>query len=397
MSSASAMKFDVVVVGAGAAGMMCAIEAGKRSRKVLVLEKTNKCGQKILISGGGRCNFTNILAAPDRFISDNPHFCKSALRQYTQSDFITLVEKHGIAYHEKKLGQLFCDESAKQITAMLEAECAANGVTIWEGTGADHIERRENSFLVSTGTQFIEAESVVIATGGLSIPKLGANDFAYRVAKAFDLPLAPPRPGLVPFTFEQVDKDRFADLTGVSADVSIRIGKIQFRENLLFTHRGLSGPAILQISSFWRAGEAVMIDFLPDVDLAGLLKEKRRSQPKLKVNSLLKEFLASRLATSLLREFKDLPELGNLSDHKVQEIVKSIKLVNINPSGTEGYAKAEVTVGGVCTSALHSKTMEVKSVAGLYFIGEAVDVTGFLGGYNFQWAWSSGFVAGQYA
>lgn len=397
MSSASVMNFDVVVAGAGAAGMMCAIEAGKRGRNVLVLEKADKCGQKILISGGGRCNFTNILAAPDRFISDNPHFCKSALRQYTQSDFIALVEKHGIAFHEKKLGQLFCDKSAKQIVAMLEAECAESGVTIWEGTGADRIERKEGAFLVSTGTQFIETECVVIATGGLSIPKLGANDFAYRVAKAFDLPLAPRRPGLVPFTFEPEDKERFADLTGVSADVTIRIGKIKFRENLLFTHRGLSGPAILQISSFWRAGESVTIDFLPDVDLASLLKEKRRNQPKLKVSNLLKEYLASRLATSLLRDLDDLPELGNLSDQKIQELEKTIKRVNSTPSGTEGYAKAEVTVGGVSTAALHSKSMEVKSVPGLYFIGEAVDVTGYLGGYNFQWAWSSGFVAGQYA
>ncbi|MDF2365741.1 NAD(P)/FAD-dependent oxidoreductase [Sneathiella sp.] len=397
MSSARALKFDVVVVGAGAAGMMCAIEAGKRGRKVLLLEKAEKCGQKILISGGGRCNFTNLLAAPEKFISNNPHFCKSALRQYTQTDFIALVEKHGIAYHEKKLGQLFCDESAKQIVAMLEAECTEADVTIWRGTGVDQIKRVKDAFLIFAGEQTVEAESAVLATGGLSIPKLGANDFAYRMAKDFDLSLVPPKPGLVPFTFEPADKERFAGLTGVSADVVIRIGKVQFRENLLFTHKGLSGPAILQISSFWQAREAIQIDFLPDIDLASLLKEKRQSQPKLKVENLLKDFLANRLAVSLMQEVEELPELGNLSDTKIQELVSKIKLVKIVPNGTEGYAKAEVTVGGVSTAVLNSKTMEVKSVSGLFFIGEAVDVTGFLGGYNFQWAWSSGFVAGQYA
>jgi hypothetical protein len=242
-----------------------------------------------------------------------------------------------------------------------------------------------------------EAESVVIATGGLSIPKLGANDFAYRTAKCFNLPLASPKPGLVPFTFEAKDKDRFAGLTGVSADVDIRIGKVQFRENLLFTHKGLSGPAILQISSFWQAGEAIEIDFLPGLDLEKLLKEKRRSHPKSKVENLLKDFLANRLVSSLFQGIGDLPELGNLSDKRIREIVNIIKLVKIYPSGTEGYGKAEVTVGGVSTAALNSKSMEVKSVPGLFFVGEAVDVTGFLGGYNFQWAWSSGFVAGQYA
>ncbi len=397
MTSVDALKYDVVVVGAGAAGMMCAIEAGKRGRKVLLLEKAQKCGQKILISGGGRCNFTNLLAAPEKFISDNPHFCKSALRQYTQSDFIALVEKHGIAFHEKKLGQLFCDESAKHIVKLLETECAEGGVTIWRGSGADMINKTDDGFSISTGRQQIHSESLVIATGGLSIPKLGANDFAYRVARTFDLPLAPLRPGLVPFTFEPGDRERFADLTGVSADVKISIGKIQFRENLLFTHRGLSGPAILQISSFWQSGESIMIDFLPDIDLANLLKEKRQSQPKLKVSALLKEFLANRLAVAVLRNFDNLPEVGNLSNNIIQDLVKTIKLVKVIPSGTEGYAKAEVTVGGVSTAALYSKSMEVKSVPKLFFVGEAVDVTGFLGGYNFQWAWSSGFVAGQYA
>ena len=397
MSLVPAQKFDVIVIGAGAAGLMCAIEAGKRGRSVVLLEKADKCGQKILISGGGRCNFTNVFAGPDRFISDNPHFCKSALRQYTQTDFISLVEKHGIAYHEKKLGQLFCDASAAQIVEMLEAECAAAGVKIWRGPGADKIGKKAGRFEVRSNGQILEASSVVIATGGLSIPKLGANDFAYRMAKSFGLGLASPRPGLVPLTFEPEDRNRFSDLMGVSADVDIRIGKTTFRENLLFTHRGLSGPAILQISSYWKEGQPLLIDFLPDVDFGKLLKEKRQTQPKAQVVKILNEHLAGRLAAKLLAPFATLPELANCSDRLISEIVRAIKQVEIIPNGSEGYAKAEVTVGGVSTAELNSKTMEVKSVPGLYFIGEAVDVTGFLGGYNFQWAWSSGYVAGQYA
>ncbi|MEX1035452.1 MAG: NAD(P)/FAD-dependent oxidoreductase [Sneathiella sp.] len=397
MTRADAQNFDVVVIGAGAAGMMCAIEAGKRGRRVLLLEKSQKCGQKILISGGGRCNFTNLFAGPEKFISDNPHFCKSALRQYTQADFIALVEKHGIAYHEKKLGQLFCDDNAMQIVQMLETECDRAGVAIWLGCGADYVKAGTNGFIISAGAQRLCAQSLVIATGGLSIPKLGANDFAYRMATAFGLELAAPRAGLVPFTFTPEDKGRFAELTGVSADVEIRFRKTCFRENLLFTHRGLSGPVILQISSFWQHGEPVTIDFLPDIDLEALLKEKRRSQPKIQVSSLLKEFLPGRLVSKLMSDFKEVPEIGNCSDRYMMNLINSIKLVNIYPIGTEGYAKAEVTVGGVSTAFLNSKTMETKSVKGLYFIGEAVDVTGFLGGYNFQWAWSSGYVAGQYA
>lgn len=397
MSLALAQKFDLIVIGAGAAGLMCTIEAGKRGRRVVLLEKAEKCGQKILISGGGRCNFTNIFASPDRFISDNPHFCKSALRQYTQTDFISLVEKHEIAYHEKKLGQLFCDANAGQIVEMLEAECAVAGAKIWRGSGADKIVKKEARFEVRSNGQFLEASSVVIATGGLSIPKLGANDFAYRVAASFGLSLASPRPGLVPLTFEPADRSRFSDLTGVSADVDIRIGKTGFRENLLFTHRGLSGPAILQISSYWKEGQPLLIDFLPDIDFEMLLKDKRQTQPKAQVFKILSEHLASRLAAKLLAPFTMLPELGNCSDKLISEIVRAIKRVEIIPNGSEGYAKAEVTVGGVSTAELNSKTMEVKSVPGLYFIGEAVDVTGYLGGYNFQWAWSSGYVAGQYA
>lgn len=397
MTPRDEQRFDVVIIGGGAAGLMCAIEAGRRGRRVVVLEKSDKCGRKILISGGGRCNFTNLFAAPDRYISANPHYCKSALRQYTQGDFLGLVKAHGIAWHEKKLGQLFCDSSARAIVAMLEKECASAGVTIHCGTEARAIRREEDAFLVETGAGSFSAESVVITTGGLSIPKLGASDFAYRAARSFGLALVPPRPGLVPLTFSAEDQARFAGLSGVSADVEIRFGKTRFRENLLFTHCGLSGPAILQISSFWEAGQAIQIDFLPDIDLEKLLKEKRRSQPRGKVAAILKAYLANRLVEALLAPLGTLSEIANCSDRLIGGIVNYIKLVKIIPTGTEGYAKAEVTVGGVSTDTINSKTMECRTVPGLFIIGEAVDVPGFLGGYNFQWAWSSGYVAGQYA
>ncbi|USG62134.1 NAD(P)/FAD-dependent oxidoreductase [Sneathiella marina] len=397
MSRTASQVFDVVIIGAGAAGMMCGIEAGRRGRRVLILEKARKTGQKILISGGGRCNFTNMFAAPDRFLSQNRHFCKSALRQFTQTDFIRMVEAHSIAYHEKKLGQLFCDGSASQITEMLETACEDVNVAIWCDAGADKVKKKGELFEISVGNQVITTRSVVIASGGLSIPKMGANDFAYRVAAAFDLELATPRPGLVPLTFEMKDMKRFADLAGVSADVDIRCNKTHFRENLLFTHRGLSGPAILQISSFWQLGQSIFIDFLPDLDLESHLKELRRRQPKAQIVKILSEYLASRLIPKLLGTLVSVPEMGNCSDQVIGKIAASLKQVEITPNGSEGYRKAEVTVGGVSTNELSSKTMEAKKAPGLYFIGEAVDVTGFLGGYNFQWAWSSGYVAGQYA
>ncbi|MEH6525816.1 MAG: NAD(P)/FAD-dependent oxidoreductase [Sneathiella sp.] len=397
MSAGSSQNFDVVIIGAGAAGLMCGIEAGRRGRRVLILEKARKTGQKILISGGGRCNFTNMFAAPDRFVSQNKHFCKSALRQFTQSDFIAMVEADGIAYHEKKLGQLFCDSSASQIIQMLETACERANVAIWCDAGADKIKKRGELFEIMAGDQVITAQSVVIASGGLSIPKMGANDFAYRVAAAFDLDLATPRPGLVPLTFEAADMERFAGLAGISADVEIRCQKTRFRENLLFTHRGLSGPAILQISSFWQLGQSLIIDFLPDLDLESHLKDLRQQHPKSHMVKILSEYLASRLIPKLLGDLVTAPEIGNCSDKVIGNIVASLKQVEITPNGSEGYRKAEVTVGGVSTAELSSKTMEAKKAPGLYFIGEAVDVTGFLGGYNFQWAWSSGFVAGQYA
>ncbi len=398
MSAKPVQMFDVVVIGAGAAGLMCAIEAAKRGRKTLLLEKANEVGKKILISGGGRCNFTNLFAGPDRYVSDNKHFCKSALRAFTQSDFISLIERYKIPYHEKKLGQLFCDESARQITELLLKEADIAGVTLWCDSGADSVQMLENEgFLLQVGSQTVQAISVVIATGGLSIPKLGANDFAYRIARKFNLKLTQTRPGLVPFTFDQPDMDRFSGLTGISADVVAKIGKVSFRENVLFTHRGVSGPAILQISSFWKAGDILQLDFLPDEDIFDQLQQARKTNPKGSVKKLLSQHLANRLLDKLLENMDNIPELGNCSDKLFRKVDAAIKQVQIKPSGTEGYRKAEVTVGGVCTSEISSKTMEVKSVPGLYFIGEAVDVTGFLGGYNFQWAWSSGFVAGQNA
>ncbi|WP_169567741.1 NAD(P)/FAD-dependent oxidoreductase [Sneathiella limimaris] len=392
------MIFDVVVIGAGAAGLMCAWQAGKRGRNVLLLEKAEKVGKKILISGGGRCNFTNLQAAADRYVSDNKHFCKSALKAYTQTDFIKLVESHNIPYHEKKLGQLFCDESARQITDLLLKECDQADVKLEVNNGVQRVTKTEKgTFLVETDNGRVDANTVVVATGGLSIPKMGANDIAYRIAASFGLSLTETRPGLVPFTFEQADMDRFQGLSGVSAEVITRVGKIAFRENVLFTHKGVSGPAILQISSFWHPGDIVRINFLPDHDLFEMLREARSQTPKGSVYKVLTQFLANRLVDRLLTPLGVLPELGNCSDKIFRKIHQAVCEVEIKPNGTEGYRKAEVTVGGVSTDNLSSKTMECKTVPGLFFIGEAVDVTGFLGGYNFQWAWSSGFVAGQNA
>jgi len=397
MPNLKTVSFDVVIIGAGAAGLMCAIAAGARGRSVLLLEKADRPGKKIQISGGGRCNFTNLFAGPDKYISDNAHFCKSALRRYSQNDFLTLVTKHGIPYHEKKLGQLFCDESAAQITDMLLAECDAVDVALWCDSAAEGITRlASGQFEITTCSHRIEAEALVIASGGLSIPKMGATDFAHRTARSMGLKMSELRPGLVPFTFEQKDMDRFAGLTGISADVVTRIGKVSFRENILFTHRGVSGPAILQISSFWQSGDTVHIDFLPDIDLLAQLKAVREDQPKGSIKKVLSPYFANRLRDKFLEGLPELPELGNCSDKIFAQIVRQIKAVEITPNGTEGYSKAEVTVGGISTTELSSKTMEAKSVSGLYFIGEAVDVTGFLGGYNFQWAWSSGYTAGQY-
>ena len=366
------MNADVVVIGAGAAGLMCAMRAGQRGRKVLLLEHADKVGKKILISGGGRCNFTNLDARPEAFLSANPHFCKSALARYTQHDFIALVDRHGIAWHEKTLGQLFCDGSARQIVAMLLAECAAAGVDLRTDHRITGIEKSDR-FTVRTDRGDFTAASVVLATGGLSIPKMGATSFAHDTARRFGLRIVQPRPALVPLTL------KVPEIAGVSLEVVARCGKTSFREAMLFTHRGLSGPAILQISSYWQPGQELAIDLLPDIaDAARFLKERRHARPKAEPKTLLAEVLPQRLADVLAGV-----DPATLNHWKVV------------PTGTEGFAKAEVTVGGIDTDALSSKTMEARKVPGLHAIGEAVDVTGWLGGYNFQWAWSSGWAAGD--
>ncbi|MCU1232511.1 MAG: hypothetical protein JWP63_478 [Candidatus Solibacter sp.] len=380
---------DVVIIGGGAAGLMCAIEAGRRGRRVVVLEQNRQVGRKILISGGGRCNFTNLHTTPANFISANPHFAKSALARYTPRDFIGLVERHGIRYHEKTLGQLFCDDSAAQIVGMLETECAAAGVEIVTDCRVLAIGA---GFTIETSAGTIRTQSLVIASGGLSIPKIGATPFGYQIARQFGLRLVDCRPALVPVTFTREDRDRFADLAGVSADVAARTNGHKFREKLLFTHRGLSGPAILQASSYWRPGGPVEIDLLPDVDLPAALRASRAE-----IRTVIGRFLPKRLAERWCEVHKiQGPSIG-LSDREQQAISAGLHSWQVRPAGTEGYEKAEVTAGGVDTAELSSKTMETRKTPGLYFIGEVVDVTGHLGGFNFQWAWASGVAAGQAA
>ena len=377
-------RYDVIVAGGGAAGLMCALRAGQRGRRVLVLEHADKVGKKILISGGGRCNFTNLGSRPEAFLSANPHFCKSALARYTQHDFIALVGKHRIAWHEKTLGQLFCDGSARQIVAMLLAECAAAGVEVKVAhriTGIDRVDR----FSVSTDHGGFTSASLVLATGGLSIPKMGATGFAHDVARRFGLALTETRPALVPLTL------KVPELSGVSLEVVARLGRMHFREAMLFTHRGLSGPAILQISTYWREGQELAIDLLPDSDAEAFLKERKRTRPRAELRTVLGEVLPQRLAQHLARE----GTMANLRDRDLEALAGKLRAWKIVPEGSEGYAKAEVTVGGVDTDELSSRTMEAKRVPGLFVIGEAVDVTGWLGGYNFQWAWSSGWAAGE--
>ena len=377
-------RYDVIVAGGGAAGLMCALRAGQRGRRVLVLEHADKVGKKILISGGGRCNFTNLGSRPEAFLSANPHFCKSALARYTQHDFIALVGKHRIAWHEKTLGQLFCDGSARQIVAMLLAECAAAGVEVKVAHRITGIDKADH-FTVATDHGAFTSQSLVLATGGLSIPKMGATAFAHDIARRFGLGLTETRPALVPLTL------KVPELSGVSLEVVTRLGRASFREAMLFTHRGLSGPAILQISSYWRDGQEIVIDLLPDTDAASFLKERKRTRPKAELRTVLGEVLPQRLAQHLAAE----GTMANLRDRDLEALAERLKAWKIVPSGTEGYAKAEVTVGGVDTDELSSRTMEAKKVPGLFVIGEAVDVTGWLGGYNFQWAWSSGWAAGE--
>ncbi|MBA2479897.1 MAG: NAD(P)/FAD-dependent oxidoreductase [Planctomycetes bacterium] len=383
--------YDVVVVGGGAAGLFCAITAGKRERSVAVLDHADKLGKKILISGGGRCNFTNRDAGPANYLSSNPHFCKSALARYTPEDFIALVESHGIAYHEKKLGQLFCDDSAKRIVEMLLAECTAAGVEIRCGCRIERVERVEGGtgFRISSSSGEIAAAKVVIATGGLSVPPTGATDFGYRIARQFGLKMVATEPALVPFTL----RDGFAELSGVSADAQVTVGATAFRESILFTHVGLSGPAILQISSYWHHGDAVVIDLLPERDLRADIGAAKASGAKMLTSTFLGDLLPRRLVAHWLSPLGDRP-LNQLGAPEIASIADAFHAWTVIPAGTEGYRKAEVTRGGVDTTGLSSQTMEARAVSGLHFIGEVVDVTGWLGGYNFQWAWASGHAAG---
>ncbi|MBE1527354.1 hypothetical protein GGC65_001810 [Sphingopyxis sp. OAS728] len=388
-----ATEFDAIVLGAGAAGLMCAAVAGARGRRVLLLDHADAVGKKILISGGGRCNFTNVNTAPDRFLSANPHFAKSALARYTPADFIALVERHGIAYHEKTLGQLFCDGSAKAIVAMLLEEAAKAGVDVRTGQPVSDVTHADGKFTVRFGDQSFTAPALVIATGGPSIPKMGATGFAYDLARQFGLKVVEPRPALVPLTLGG-DDVLFRELSGIAAPVEARAGKATFREAALFTHRGLSGPAILQVSSYWRHGEPVTIDLLPDAP-KGWLLDTKRTRPRTTLRAALGALLPDRLAETLAERLALPGELGAQTDRKLADAEARLAGWIFRPNGTEGFAKAEVTVGGISTANLSSQTMMAKTVPNLYAVGEAVDVTGWLGGYNFQWAWASGHAAGQ--
>jgi predicted Rossmann fold flavoprotein len=387
-------SFDVVIVGAGAAGLMCAMTAGSRGRRVLLLEHSDQPGAKILISGGGRCNFTNLEIAPERFLSANAHFCKSALSSYTQHDFIAMVERHRIRYHEKTLGQLFCDGSAREILAMLLAECAAVRVDLRTRHSVTGITRADR-FRVETDKGSFDAPALVLATGGLSIPKIGASGLAYDVARRFDLKVIEPRPGLVPLMVTGETLDLCQTLAGVSVDAIASCGRDSFRENILFTHRGLSGPAILQISSYWREGETLSLNLTPSLDIEKFLADRKRTRPKAELKTVLAEVLPTRLAHALASDAASNLSIANVPDRSLSELAQRLKRWQLKPAGSEGWPKAEVTVCGIDTAALSSKTMEARAVPGLFAIGEAVDVTGWLGGYNFQWAWSSGWCAGN--
>lgn len=393
MSTRALSRYDAIILGAGGAGLMCALTAGQRGRKVLLLDHADEPGKKILISGGGRCNFTNLHTPAERYLSANPHFAKSALRRFRPEDFIALVERHRISWHEKTLGQLFCDGSARQIVAMLLDECAKGHVELRLGHGVHEVEHADGMYRVSYGDETAEAPTLVIATGGLSIPKMGATGFAYDLARKFGLAVVAPRPALVPLTLGK-DETLFQSLSGVSADVVTRCGRASFREAALFTHKGLSGPAILQISSYWTPGEEIGIDFLPQLGSSWLFDAKR-SHPRSALRTVLAHALPARLAEALAERTGLSGELANIPDRMLEQVQRQLSDWRFRPTGTEGFAKAEVTVGGISTGELSSQTMQARNVSGLYAIGEAVDVTGWLGGYNFQWAWASGWVAGQ--
>jgi predicted Rossmann fold flavoprotein len=385
---------DVIILGAGAAGLMCAGVAAGRGRSVLVLEQARHPGEKIRISGGGRCNFTNLHTSPANFLSDNPRFCHSALSGYTQHDFIALVETYGIAWHEKTRGQLFCDGSSRQIIDMLLEECRGSQLRL--GVRILAVANNEGGFVVTTDQGEFRCRSLVIATGGPSIPKMGASGFGYKVAEQFKLKIVPPRAALVPLTFDAAMLAQFKDLSGISVEASVSCGKTCFDEALLFTHRGLSGPAILQISSYWRAGDDIVIDMAPGADALALLKQLRRDHPRQELATALAGFLPKRLAQTVADRIAGPRRLADFSDKLLSSAAAAVKAWRVRPNGTEGYRTAEVTLGGVDTAELSSKTFEAKSVSGLYFIGEVVDVTGHLGGFNFQWAWSSGHAAGRH-
>ena len=392
------MKYDVIIIGAGAAGMMCAATAGKRGRRVLLIDKATKAGEKIRISGGGRCNFTNIHTSPTNYLSQNPQFCVSALRRYPPTEFIGLVERYNIAYHEKTLGQLFCDHSSKQIIEMLLAECAKANVDILLETEVTSLEKHDARFhLTTSAQQSFEAESVVIATGGPSIPKMGSSGWGYKIAEQFDLKLIPPRAALVPFTLGEELLQHTKLLAGISLQAIVQHGSTSFREGLLFTHRGLSGPAILQISSYWQGEETITINLLPDDDIYSLLISARDTSPRQELQSCLAQWLPKKLAHMIV-QLTNLPQrkLAECGNKHFKALADAIHRWQITPNGTEGYRTAEVTLGGVDTDELSSQSFESHKVSGLYFIGEVVDVTGHLGGYNFQWAWASGHAAGEY-
>ena len=390
-------KFDIIIVGAGAAGMMSAIEAGKRGRKVLLVDHAKKIGEKIRISGGGRCNFTNIHTHPSKFISNNPKFVISALKQYTQNNFIDLIKKHNIKFHEKKLGQLFCDESAQQIIDMLLLECEMANVVLKKSTTIDDIDKQDDKYFIIVGHDKYLCKSLIIATGGLSIPKIGATKFGYDIAKKFNLKVVETLPALVPLTFSEKILAMCKELTGLSVEAIVSFKKIFFEEGMLFTHRGLSGPSILQISSYWRLGDNIKINLSPKLDILKFLTNKKKINPKQDINVIISEIIPKRLAQIICNENNVSGNICELSNKVLNLLSGSINSWAINPTGSEGYRTAEVTLGGIDTEEISSKTMMSKKHPGLFFIGEVVDVTGHLGGYNFQWAWSSGYVAGQYA
>jgi len=394
--SRTTSNFDVIVIGAGAAGLHCAATAAARGKSVLVVDHAKQAGKKILISGGGRCNFTNMYASPENFLSQNPHFCKSALSRYTQWDFIALVDKYGIGYHEKTLGQLFCNESAKDIVRMLMQECDANGARVQLRTEVLSVAYQDGLYNVQTSNGELQAAQLVVACGGLSMPKLGATPLGYQLAEQFGHSIIPVRAGLVPFTLHDTDKERYAELSGLAVDVIAHNDRASFKEAMLFTHRGLSGPAMLQISSFWEPGEALAVNLRPDADVFAELQQLRSERPKLGLRSVIQQWFPKRLALTLAEQF-EWPDkrLADCSNALLTSVAETLNGWPVKPNGTEGYRTAEVTLGGVNTDEVSSKTMESKLQPGLFFIGEVLDVTGWLGGYNFQWAWSSAYAAGE--